>query len=93
MPPAPAAEAAVQTFTMVTWDAVAGADAYRVWRRRTDEAFWRDPVLVNDGTSLKLDGVRGDDWLFGVSSVAPGSHESAVASAVPGGAFRPLVAD
>jgi hypothetical protein len=35
-----------------------------------------------------LKGVRVDDWVFGVSSVA-GEYESPVASAVPGGAFRP----
>ena len=36
-----------------------------------------------------LDGVRVDDWVFGVSSIAPDGSESPVASAVPGGAFRP----
>lgn len=35
-----------------------------------------------------LKGVRVDDWVFGISSVA-GEYESPVASAVPGGAFRP----
>jgi len=33
--------------------------------------------------------VRVDDWVFGVSSVAADGSESPVASAVPGGAFRP----
>jgi len=33
--------------------------------------------------------VRVDDWVFGVSSVSADGHESPVASAVPGGAFRP----
>ena len=36
-----------------------------------------------------LQGVRVDDWVFGVSSVAADGSESPVASAVPGGAFRP----
>ena len=36
-----------------------------------------------------LDGVRVDDWVFGVSSIAPDGSESPVSSAVPGGAFRP----
>ena len=36
-----------------------------------------------------LEGVRVDDWVFGVSSVSADGHESPVASAVPGGAFRP----
>ena len=36
-----------------------------------------------------LKGVRVDDYVFGVSSVSKDGHESPVASAVPGGAFRP----
>jgi Peptidase family M28 len=39
-----------------------------------------------------LDHVRVDDWVFGVSSVSKDGFESPVASAVPGGAFRPYVA-
>ena len=42
------------------------------------------------GTRLK--GIRVDDWVFGVSSVSKDGYESPVASAVPGGAFRPYVA-
>jgi hypothetical protein len=38
---------------------------------------------------LILPGIRVDDWVFGVSSVAADGSESPVASAVPGGAFRP----
>jgi hypothetical protein len=36
-----------------------------------------------------LQGVRVDDWVFGVSSVSADGYESPIASAVPGGAFRP----
>jgi hypothetical protein len=36
-----------------------------------------------------LPGVRVDDFVFGVSSVSAGGYESPVASAVPGGAFKP----
>jgi hypothetical protein len=36
--------------------------------------------------------IRVDDWVFGVSSVSKNGFESPVASAVPGGAFRPYVA-
>lgn len=36
-----------------------------------------------------LKGVRVDDWVFGVSSVSADGFESPVASAVPGGAYRP----
>ena len=40
----------------------------------------------------KLKAVRVDDWVFGVSSVSKDGFESPVASAVPGGAFKPYVA-
>ncbi|MDP3905673.1 M20/M25/M40 family metallo-hydrolase [Novosphingobium sp.] len=91
LPPVTTAEAAVQTFTTVKWQPAAGAVAYRVWRRRTDVRDWADPVRIDDpgATSLKLDGVRGDDWLFGVSAIAPDGTESPVSSAVPGGPFVP----
>jgi Zn-dependent M28 family amino/carboxypeptidase len=36
--------------------------------------------------------IRVDDWAFGVSSVSKDGFESPVASAVPGGAFKPYVA-
>ncbi|UUR09031.1 M28 family peptidase [Sphingomonas glaciei] len=39
-----------------------------------------------------LKGIRVDDWVFGVSSVGKDGWESPVASAVPGGAFKPYVA-
>ncbi|MFL6740375.1 MAG: M28 family peptidase [Sphingomicrobium sp.] len=42
--------------------------------------------------AIKLPHVRVDDWVFGVSSVSKDGFESPVASAVPGGAFKPYVA-
>jgi len=36
--------------------------------------------------------IRVDDWVFGVSSVSKDGFESPVASAVPGGEFKPYVA-
>ena len=39
-----------------------------------------------------LKGIRVDDWVFGVSSVSEDGFESPVASAVPGGAFKPYIA-
>ena len=41
---------------------------------------------------IVLPHVRVDDWVFGVSSVSNDGFESPVASAVPGGAFKPYVA-
>ena len=91
-PPAPVAEAAVSTFTTVKWNEVAGAAHYALWQRRTDAADWGDePVIAQVvATSAKLDSVRGDDWIFGVSACSADGACSPVASAVPGGAFAPL---
>lgn len=90
MPPVAKVTAAVQTFTDVDWAAVPGAARYRVWQRRTDAPGWdAKPVSETDQTHLRLDGVRGDDWFFAVSSVAADGSESPVASAVPGGAYLP----
>jgi len=105
MPPAPTAEAALRTDTAISWNAVPGAVSYAVWQRRTDQPLWSDtPAAQVDASAastdadgpdftIALEGVRGDDWLFGVSSVAADGTESPVASAVPGGGFAPLVKD
>ncbi|MEY4722160.1 MAG: hypothetical protein RIQ46_1885 [Pseudomonadota bacterium] len=91
MPPRATADGAVKTFTEVKWAPVAGAASYRVWWRRTDEAGWSASKAVSgDRQSLRLDGVRGDDWIFGVSAVAADGSESPVSSAVPGGQFFPV---
>jgi hypothetical protein len=42
-----------------------------------------------NGCLAVLRGIRVDDYVFGVSSVSVDGYESPVASAVPGGAFRP----
>jgi hypothetical protein len=48
---------------------------------------------VNFGPcKVVLPHLRVDDWVFGVSSVSKDGFESPVASAVPGGAFKPYVA-
>ena len=93
MPPVATAEAAVQTFTDVKWSAVPGAATYSVWRRPTDAPAWEDKPVIADvvATSARLDGVRGDDWIFGVSARSASGAESPVSAAVPGGAFSPLV--
>jgi hypothetical protein len=100
MPPAPTVEAAVSVNTKLSWMPVPGAASYRLWQRRTDSAAWEmspmtlgaDPAVVRAGKpfSATLAGVRGDDWLFGVSAIAADGSESPVASAVPGGQFAPL---
>lgn len=90
MPPVAKVTAAVQTFTDIDWKAVSGAVRYRVWQRRTDATGWdAKPVAETAETHLRLEGVRGDDWFFGVSALAADGSESPIASAVPGGAYLP----
>ncbi len=104
MPPEPAVEGAVSTDTTLSWVPVPGATHYVVRWRRTDAASWTASRRIS-GDSLvqcrdcpdqaapqfvaRLTGIRVDDWVFGVSSVSRDGWESPVASAVPGGAFRP----
>lgn len=91
MPPVATVKAAVSTWTDVAWKPVDGAASYTVWRRRTDAPAWQEKVRegVTD-TSVRFDGVRGDDWFFGVSAKAADGSESPVASALPGGGFVPV---
>jgi len=111
MPPKVTVDAAVKTYTDLSWKSVNGAKVWQVWVRPTDAPSWgenpratledppfagctevtRDsvcevPIFIS-GT--RLDGVRGDDWIFGVAACA-GEWCSPVSSAVPGGAFEPV---
>ncbi|MDZ4306667.1 M28 family peptidase [Allopontixanthobacter sp.] len=92
MPPAPVAQAAVQTFTSLKWEPVPGAINYTIWKRRTDVPNWEaEPVIANVvATSANLEGVRGDDWFFGVSAHGEDGSMSPIASAVPAGGFAPI---
>jgi len=92
MPPAPKVEAALSTDTKITWQPVPGATSYTVWQRRTDASEWdaKPALAAVTATAATLKGVRGDDWLFGVSSVGSNGARSPIAAAVPGGAFQPL---
>jgi len=101
MPPRVKVDAAVKTFTTLDWQWIAGASAYRLVRRRTDESGWQNgdaetmPAIVEGRTTptqdyeRQIEGVRGDDWIFGVAACA-GDYCSPVSSAVPGGAFAPV---
>ena len=62
---------------------------------QTDPNFLCDttrtaPLMTLCG--ILLPHIRVDDWVFGVSSFSKDGWESPVASAVPGGAFKPYVA-
>ena len=89
-PPEPKVEGAVSTDTTLVWPAVKGADSYIVRWRPTDATNWMHSLRVPGATNRQvLKGVRVDDFVFGVSAVSEDGFESPVASAVPGGAFRP----
>jgi acetylornithine deacetylase/succinyl-diaminopimelate desuccinylase-like protein len=91
--PAPQVEGAVSTDTTLKWQPVPRAAAYIVRWRPTDAANWQDSVRVpGSATGHVLRGIRVDDYVFGVSSVSQEGFESPVASALPGGAFRPYTA-
>ena len=92
MPPVAKAEFAVKTYTDLSWSAVAGAARYAIWRRRTDASTWEpEPVIIDaPATSTRFDGLRGDDWVFGVSARTADGAESPISSALPGGQFAPL---
>jgi len=96
----------VSTDTKVTVSQVVEGASLVIRKRRTDANQW-EPVSGTTAcmvTGLEnaartqwrhvctLRGIRVDDWVFGVSSVSSGGFESPVASAVPGGAFKPWVA-
>jgi hypothetical protein len=101
-PPEPKVEGAVSTDTTITWKPIPSAASYRVYKRRTDAANWEAPGEIVASScergpcaqpfSDTLRHIRVDDWVFGVSSVSRDGFESPVASAVPGGAFRPYIA-
>ncbi|WP_338244882.1 M28 family peptidase [Aurantiacibacter hainanensis] len=98
MPPVVQADGIVRPDVLLEWEPVPGAVRYNVWRRRTDEAgwSWRETLRADpaaDLNSIVLAPDRGDDWIFGVSSVAADGAESPVSSAVPGGQFYPLPVD
>jgi hypothetical protein len=102
-PPEPTVEGAVSTDTTITWLPVPGAQSYRVRWRPTDSSRWQHARAFTAsprtaGAEVRsaavpfemiLEGIRVDDWVFGVSSLSANGFESPVAAAVPGGAFRP----
>jgi len=99
-PPDARVEGAVSSDTAVTWIPITGVREYVVRWRRTDAGHWQESRRVSAAAACLqarhgldcgelLQGIRVDDWVFGVSSVSRDGYESPVSSAVPGGAFRP----
>ena len=73
---------------------VPGAASYKIRWRRTDTNNWQNARASRCASACKivLPHIRVDDWVFGVSSVSKAGFESPVASAIPGGAFKPYIA-
>lgn len=72
-------EGAVTPDTVVKWQPVAGATAYRVWWRETTAPQWQSSRRVDGAaTTLRLPNVVIDDWFFGVSSIGANGAESPV---------------
>ncbi|MEP0190996.1 MAG: M28 family peptidase [Erythrobacter sp.] len=46
MPPKVSADAAVRLDTELSWTAIDGANEYAVFKRRTDQAYWRDFAIT-----------------------------------------------
>jgi Zn-dependent M28 family amino/carboxypeptidase len=86
-----AIDGAVTPDTTVSWNRVAGAVSYRVWRRRTTDPQWRivrDVVLpAGADPKLTLREVAIDDWFFGVSAVSAEGFESPIVFPGEGGSF------
>lgn len=107
-PPKVTVDAAVRVDTELKWQAVPGASLYTVATRRSDQSEWGGditlfyidgPISANQAAAAEarvfshVKALRGDDWMFGISSCAwspEGSFCSPVSSAVPGGAFEPV---
>jgi len=105
-PPVVSVEGAVSTDTTFVIRGVAVDTLYVLRKRRTDANQWEpssgstackvdgmnDPQPANWVHTCVVKGVRVDDWVFGAASISKDGFESPVASAVPGGAFKPYVA-
>ncbi|MBA4163200.1 MAG: peptidase M28 [Erythrobacter sp.] len=105
MPPKVTVDAAARLDTELKWQVVPGASLYTIATRPTDAPGWSKdvtlvyldgPAAANDAAAAEarevkhIKKLRGDDWLFGVAACA-GEYCSPVSSAVPGGAFEPVV--
>ena len=77
-PPQVQITGAVTYDTGLSWTPVPGAAAYRAWWRDSLDPSWTHSQSAGNATSIKLQHVNIDDWLFGVSSVSADGYESPV---------------
>ncbi len=78
---------AVQPDTTLSWEAVPGATAYRVWWRPTTAAQWSNFRNAGNVTTFTLRGVVIDDYFFGVSAISADGYESPVVFPGAAGSF------
>ena len=76
--------------TVFDWKPAAGAAAYRVHWRLTDDPRWSQARFVGPVQHYLLQDVSIDDYFFGVSSVSADGFESPVEFPGPAGAFWPV---
>lgn len=78
---------AVLPDTTLSWEAVPGAAAYRVWWRPTTAAQWTNFRDAGNVTTFTLPGVVIDDFFFGVSAISADGYESPVVFPGAAGSF------
>ncbi|RMA77620.1 M28 family peptidase [Umboniibacter marinipuniceus] len=80
--PAPPAEVKISgqvaPSTTLTWQPVDDAAGYRVYWRLTTESEWTHSRWVGNVSEFTLENMVIDNYLYGVSSVSVGGHESPV---------------
>jgi hypothetical protein len=80
MPPAVTIQRDAGSNTKVSWAPVKGAAGYKIWWRDTTAPQWQySRTAAAAATSLVLEHVSIDDWLFGVAAVAADGSESPIA--------------
>lgn len=83
---------AVTPDTTISWSAVSGATAYRIWWRDTTALQWNNSRWVDgNSTSLTLKGINIDDMFFGVSAVSANGYASPIVFPGVAGSFESSV--
>jgi hypothetical protein len=75
----------------LTWHAVPGAAAYRIFWREAWGPDWQNDVRVGNVTTVVLPNLQIDDFVFGVAAIDAAGHESFVTAYVtPARASTPV---
>jgi hypothetical protein len=68
----------VEPSAKLSWSAVDGAVAYKVYWRDTTSPTWDNFRVVKNATEVTLEGIVLDNFFFGVSAIGENGHESVV---------------